>query len=159
MRRRGALLATTVQQSGRVQNNNKLEPCRIAAMVCCRNACRSHVDLAAHLHCTHQLPSSDTTAWCPPNRLAHPLPVLYLPCCVFWCPEEFRPVQRELVIDIDISDYDELRTCGSGGHICSRCWPFMAVAIQVRPAARLCAHTAQRSRSAACQTRQHITSC
>jgi hypothetical protein len=40
-------------------------------------------------------------------------------------------VQRELVIDIDISDYDELRTCGSGGHICTKCWPFMAVAIQV----------------------------
>lgn len=44
---------------------------------------------------------------------------------------DFKPSQRELVIDIDISDYDELRTCGSGGHICSRCWPFMAVAIQV----------------------------
>lgn len=44
---------------------------------------------------------------------------------------DFRPVQRELVIDIDISDYDELRTCGSGGHICTKCWPFMAVAIQV----------------------------
>ena len=42
-------------------------------------------------------------------------------------------MQRELVIDIDISDYDEVRTCGSGGHICNRCWPFMAVAIQVRP--------------------------
>lgn len=40
-------------------------------------------------------------------------------------------MQRELVIDIDISDYDELRTCGSGGHICTKCWPFMAVAIQV----------------------------
>lgn len=47
------------------------------------------------------------------------------------CLADFRPVQRELVIDIDISDYDELRTCGSGGHICAKCWPFMAVAIQV----------------------------
>jgi DNA primase small subunit len=44
---------------------------------------------------------------------------------------DFKPVQRELVIDIDMSDYDELRTCGSGGHICGRCWPFMAVAIEV----------------------------
>jgi DNA primase catalytic subunit len=49
---------------------------------------------------------------------------------------DFRPVQRELVIDIDISDYDEVRTCGSGGHICNKCWPFMAVAIQVRLAGR-----------------------
>lgn len=49
--------------------------------------------------------------------------------------KDFKPSQRELVIDIDISDYDELRTCGSGGHICSRCWPFMAVAIQVLDAA------------------------
>ncbi|WIA32788.1 hypothetical protein OEZ86_005971 [Tetradesmus obliquus] len=31
----------------------------------------------------------------------------------------FKPVQREL------------RTCGSCRHICSRCWPFIAVAIQV----------------------------
>eukprot|EP00878_Enallax_costatus_P016967 GHUV01017810.1.p1 GENE.GHUV01017810.1~~GHUV01017810.1.p1 ORF type:complete len:363 (+),score=140.41 GHUV01017810.1:81-1091(+) len=30
-----------------------------------------------------------------------------------------------------MTDYDELRTCGSGGHICSKCWPFIAVAIQV----------------------------
>lgn len=44
---------------------------------------------------------------------------------------DFKPVQRELVIDIDMTDYDELRTCGSGGHICSKCWPFIAVAIQV----------------------------
>jgi hypothetical protein len=48
------------------------------------------------------------------------------------CCADFKPVQRELVIDIDMTDYDELRTCGSGGHICSRCWPFIAVAIQVR---------------------------
>lgn len=45
---------------------------------------------------------------------------------------EFKPVSREVVIDIDLTDYDGLRTCGSGGHICARCWPFMAVAIQVR---------------------------
>ncbi|KAF8067167.1 Prim1 [Scenedesmus sp. PABB004] len=45
--------------------------------------------------------------------------------------KDFKPVQRELVIDIDLTDYDGLRTCGSGGHICARCWPFIAVAMQV----------------------------
>eukprot|EP00891_Asterochloris_glomerata_P002499 jgi/Astpho2/2499/e_gw1.00048.196.1_t len=43
----------------------------------------------------------------------------------------FHPVERELVFDIDLTDYDDVRTCGDGGHICSRCWPFMALAIKL----------------------------
>lgn len=35
------------------------------------------------------------------------------------------------MFDIDLTDYDNVRTCGTGGHICTRCWPLMAVAIQV----------------------------
>lgn len=44
---------------------------------------------------------------------------------------KFFPVSRELVFDIDLTDYDDVRTCGSGGHICTACWPLMAVAIKV----------------------------
>ena len=43
----------------------------------------------------------------------------------------FAPVERELVFDIDLTDYDDVRTCGKEGHICNACWPLMAVAVEV----------------------------
>eukprot|EP00889_Picochlorum_renovo_P005608 jgi/Picre1/32638/NNA_007984.t1 len=43
----------------------------------------------------------------------------------------FAPVERELVFDIDITDYDDVRTCGKDAHICTTCWPLMATAIDV----------------------------
>ena len=42
------------------------------------------------------------------------------------------PVQRELVFDIDLTDYDDIRHCGcTGAAICSKCWVFMSMAVQV----------------------------
>lgn len=47
----------------------------------------------------------------------------------------FKPVMKELVFDIDMTDYDPIRTCCTGASICHKCWQFINMAIKVVDAA------------------------
>ena len=45
---------------------------------------------------------------------------------------KFQPSQRELVFDVDLTDYDGVRQCGcSGAKICNKCWKMMNMAVKV----------------------------
>ena len=47
----------------------------------------------------------------------------------------FRPKAKELVFDLDLTDYDEIRTCCDKANICHKCWSFVSMAIKVVDAA------------------------
>ncbi|GFZ16421.1 DNA primase POLA3 [Actinidia rufa] len=43
----------------------------------------------------------------------------------------FTPVERELIFDLDINDYNDVRYCCSGNDVCLDCWSLMTAAIKV----------------------------
>ncbi|CCK70618.1 DNA primase subunit PRI1 KNAG_0E03610 [Huiozyma naganishii CBS 8797] len=44
---------------------------------------------------------------------------------------ELVALRKELVFDIDMDDYDSYRTCCQGARVCTRCWRFIQLAIEV----------------------------
>lgn len=56
---------------------------------------------------------------------------VYTNSCKHRLAADFKEVQRELVFDIDISDYDDVRRCCQGAKVCETCWPLMSIAVKV----------------------------
>jgi DNA primase small subunit len=53
-------------------------------------------------------------------------PTCYMKLGIAWA--AISSLERELLFDIDITDYEELRACCVGKSLCNSCWQFLAIA-------------------------------
>ncbi|KAI9045514.1 DNA primase subunit PRI1 [Aspergillus affinis] len=44
---------------------------------------------------------------------------------------QMKPIAKELVFDIDLTDYDDIRSCCEKANICGKCWAFVTMAMKV----------------------------
>ncbi|CAG9323584.1 unnamed protein product [Blepharisma stoltei] len=91
--------------------------------------------LPGDIYCRHQSFSSADEF---KNQLIHDKPEKFDIGAIWTVPPKrkdsmlnkirYETIEREFVIDIDMTDYDKVRTCCSGAVVCQLCWKFLVVA-------------------------------